>query len=82
MNRIKIFLNWLVKKSWFFSAFLFLGLFVSGNIDSKNDFFAVLILCLSLWFLESLYLKKGITNLLNKVLNLYKKCSHDIDLKN
>lgn len=82
MNRIKFFLNWLVKKSWFFSAFLFLGLFVSGNIDSKKDFFAILILCLSLWFLESLYLKKGITSLLNKVFNLYQKWSHDFDKKN
>lgn len=72
---------WLIKQSWFFSAFLFLGLFVSGTIDSKKDFFAILGLCLSLWLLESLFLKKSVTILLNKVLNLYKRWAQAVNKK-
>lgn len=63
----------LIKQSWFFSAFLFLGLIISGNVDSKNDFFATLTLCLVFWLLDSLFLKKGTTILLSKVLNNYKR---------
>ena len=74
-------ITWLIKQSWFFSAFLFLGLFVSGTIDSKKDFFAILCLCLSLWLLESLFLKKSVTILLNKVLNLYKIWAHAVNKK-
>ena len=74
-------ITWLIKQSWFFSAFLFLGLIISGNIDSRKDFFAIVILCLSLWILESLFLKKGITIILNKILSLYKRSSHDLDKK-
>jgi hypothetical protein len=65
MKRKESIINWLIKQSWFFSAFLFLGLIISGNIDSKKDFFAILTLCLSLWVLEGLFLKKGVTILLN-----------------
>lgn len=82
MKRKESIITWLTKQSWFFSAFLFLGLIISGNIDSKKDFFAILTLCLSLWVLESLFLKKRIITLLNKVLNLYKRSTHDLDKKN
>jgi hypothetical protein len=81
MKRMESIIAWLTKKSWFFSAFLFLGLIVSGNIDSEKDFFAILMLCLSLWILDTLFLKKGITILLNKVLNLYKRWAHEFDKK-
>lgn len=81
MKRKERIITWLTKQSWFFSAFLFLGLIISGNIDSKKDFFAILTLCLSLWVLESLFLKKGVIILLNKVLSLYKRSNHDLDKK-
>ena len=81
MKRKEGVITWLIKQSWFFSAFLFLGLTVSGNIDSKKDFFSILTLCLLLWVLESLFLKKRIITLLNKVLNLYKRSTHDLDKK-
>lgn len=81
MKRKESIMTWLTKQSWFFSAFLFLGLTVSGNIDSKKNFFAILTLCLSLWVLESFFLKKGIITLLNKILKLYKRSSHDLDKK-
>ena len=74
-------ITWLIKQSWFFSAFLFLGLIISGTIDSKKDFFAILGLCLSLWLLESLFLKKGVTILLHKVFDLYKRWADDVNKK-
>lgn len=82
MKRKERIINWLINQSWFFSSFLFLGLIISGNINSKKDFFAILILCLVLWILDSLFLKKDITALLNKVLNLYKRGDQDLDNKN
>lgn len=81
MKRNESFAGWLIKQSWFFSTFLFLGLIISGNIDSKKDFVAVSALCLSLWLLDFLFLKKGVTILLNKVLNIYKRLTHDFEKK-
>ena len=81
MKKDESIIGWLIKKSWFFSALLFLGLIISGNVDNEKDFFAILILCLSLWLLDSLFLKKGITSLLTKVLNLYKRWAHDFNRK-
>jgi predicted ABC-type exoprotein transport system permease subunit len=72
MKRIENILDWLIKRSWFFSASLFLGLFISGSIQNKKDFFSILIMCLILWSLDSLFIKKGINNLYIKVLNIYK----------
>jgi hypothetical protein len=78
-NKGKI--DWLFKQSWFFSAVLFVGLIITGQADSEKDFFANLIMCLSLWLLDLLILKKGITILFNKVVNLYKRWTHDFERK-
>jgi|LakMenEpi03Aug12_release.lakeMendotaPanAssembly.Ray.scaffolds.fasta_scaffold941129_1 hypothetical protein len=82
MKKNETIITRLVKQPWFFSASLFLGLIISGNVDSEKDFYAILFLCLFLWLLDSLFLKKGITILLNKVLNLYKRWTHDLVKKN
>jgi hypothetical protein len=74
-------IDWLFKQSWFFSAALFVGLIITGQADNEKDFFAILIMCLSLWLLDLLFLKKGITILFNKVVNLYKRWTHDFDRK-
>jgi hypothetical protein len=74
-------IDWLIKQSWVFSAVLFLGLIFTGQVDNEKDFFAILIMCLSLWLLDLLILKKGITILFNKVVNLYKRWTHDFDRK-
>jgi hypothetical protein len=72
MKRIENILDWLIKRSWFFSASLFLGLFISGSIQNKKDLFSILTTCLILWLFDSLFIKKGIHNLYSKVLNIYK----------
>jgi len=77
MKRIENNLDWLIKRSWFFSASLFLGLFISGSIQNKKDFFSILTTCLILWLFDSLFQKKGINNLYNKVLNSYKSWAQD-----
>jgi hypothetical protein len=82
MENIKHKLDWLIKKSWFFSASLFLGLFISGSIQNKKDFFSILTTCLILWLFDSLFLKKGINNLYNKVLNSYKSGAQDSNKEN
>jgi hypothetical protein len=74
-------IDWLIRQSWSFSAVLFVGLIVTGQVDSEKDFFAILIMCLSLWLLDLLILKKVITILFNKVVNLYKRWTHDFDRK-
>lgn len=81
MKSIKNITVWLINQSWFFSAFLFLGLLITGNIENKKDFFAILILCLVLWLLDILFLKRGVTIFLNKVLTLYKRWMTDADMK-
>jgi hypothetical protein len=81
MKRIKNITVWLINQSWFFSALLFFGLLITGNIENKKDFFAILILCLVLWMIDILFLKRGITILLNKVLILYKRWMTDFDKK-
>ncbi len=77
MENIKNKISWLIERSWFFSAFLFLGLCTAGNIQSRKDFFSVLIMCLILWVLDILFIKKGTINLLSKVLNFYKSRVQD-----
>ena len=72
MKRIENILDWLIKRSWFFSASLFLGLFISGSIQNKKDFFSILTTCLILWLFDILFIKKVIHNLYSKVLNIYK----------
>ena len=81
MKRIKNITVWLINQSWFFSAFLFLGLLITGKIENKKDFFSILILCLVLWLLDILFLKRGVTILSNKVLTLYKRWMTDFDKK-
>lgn len=81
MKSIKNITVWLINQSWFFSALLFLGLLITGNIENKKDFFAILILCLVLWLLDILFIKRGVTILLNKVLTLYKRWMTDADMK-
>jgi hypothetical protein len=81
MKRIKNITVWLINQSWFFSALLFFGLLITGNIENKKDFFSILILCLVLWMIDILFLKRGITKLLNKVLTLYKRWMTDFDKK-
>jgi hypothetical protein len=81
MRKIESIIDSIIKKSWFFSAFLFLGLIIIGKVDNKKDFFALLILCLILWLLDILLLKKGITFLLTKLLNHYKRCVHYLEKK-
>ena len=81
MKSIKNITVWLINQSWFFSAFLFLGLLITGNIENKKDFFAILSLCLVLWLLDILFLKRGVTIFLNKVLTLYKRWTTDFDKK-
>jgi hypothetical protein len=81
MKRIKNITVWLINQSWFFSALLFFGLLITGNIENKKDFFSILILCLVLWMIDILFLKRGITILLNKVLTLYKRWMTDFDKK-
>ena len=73
MKKIESLLDWLIKRSWFFSASLFLGLFISGNIQSKIEFFSTLTMCLILWLFDSLFLKKSINFLLKKVLTIFKR---------
>ena len=77
MENIKHKLDWLIKRSWFLSACLFLGLFISGNIQNKKDLFSILTTCLILWLFDSLFLKKVINNLYHKVLNSYKSGAQD-----
>lgn len=77
MKKIKKIGVWLINRSWFFSASLFLGLLILGNIQSKKDFFSTLTMCLILWLLDTLFVKKGINNLYNKVLNSYKSGFQD-----
>jgi hypothetical protein len=79
MKRLKTFTSWFIKKSWFFSVSLFFGLLISGNIASQKDLFRILILCLLVWLLDFLFLKKGIGILLNNVLNLYKSFIRDLN---
>jgi hypothetical protein len=73
MKNVEIFLDWLIKRSWFFSASLFLGLFILGNIQSKIEFFSILTMCLILWLFDSLFLKKSINVLLKKVSTIFKR---------
>jgi hypothetical protein len=73
MKKVEIYLDWLIKRSWFFSASLFLGLFISGNIQSKIEFFSILTMCLILWLFDSLFLKKTISVLLKKVSTIFKR---------
>lgn len=73
MKKIESLLDWLIKRSWFFSASLFLGLFISGNIQSKIEFFSTLTMCLILWLFDSLFLKKSINVLLKKVSTIFKR---------
>ncbi len=63
----------LIKQSWFFSAFVFLGLIISGKVHSIKDFFSILTLCLVFWLLDSLFLKKSTTLFLTKVMHSYKR---------
>ena len=81
MKRIKNITVWLINQSWFFSALLFFGLLITGNIENKKDFFSILILCLVLWMIDILFLKRGITILLNKVLTLYKRWTTNANKK-
>ncbi len=73
MRKVEIFLDWLIKRSWFFSASLFLGLSISGNIQSRIEFFSILTMCLILWLFDSLFLKKSISVLLKKVSTIIKR---------
>lgn len=73
MKKIESLVDWLIKRSWFFSASLFLGLFISGNIQSKIEFFSTLTMCLILWLFDSLFLKKSINVLLKKVSTIFKR---------
>lgn len=73
MKKIESLLDWLIKRSWFFSASLFLGLFISGNIQSKIEFFSTLTMCLILWLFDSLFLKKSINFFLKKVSTIFKR---------
>ncbi len=73
MKNVEIFLDWLIKRSWFFSASLFLGSFILGNIQSKIEFFSILTMCLILWLFDSLFLKKSINVLLKKVSTIFKR---------
>jgi hypothetical protein len=73
MENIKNKVSWLIERSWFFSASLFLGLFISGSIQNKKDLFSILIMCLILWSLDSLFIKKGIHVFLQKVSTFLKE---------
>lgn len=73
MKKVEFFIDWLIKRSWFFSASLFLGLFISGNIQSKIEFFSISNMCLILWLFDSLFLKKSINVLLKKVSTIFKR---------
>lgn len=73
MKKVEFFIDWLIKRSWFFSASLFLGLFISGNIQSKIEFFSISTMCLILWLFDSLFLKKSINVLLKKVSTIFKR---------
>ena len=73
MKRIENILDWLIKRSWFFSASLFLGLFISGSIQNKKDLFSILTTCLILWLFDSLFIKKGIHVFLQKVSTFLKE---------
>ena len=73
MKKVEFFLDWLIKRPWFWGAFLFLGLFISGNIQSKIEFFSILTMCLILWLFDSLFLKKSINVLLKKVSTIFKR---------
>jgi len=79
MKRIENILDWLIKRSWFFSACLFLGLFISGNIQNKKDLFSILTTCLILWLFDSLFIKKGIHALLQKVSTIFKRNAQDFN---
>lgn len=79
MKRIENILDWLIKRSWFFSASLFLGLFISGSIQNKKDLFSILTTCLILWLFDSLFIKKGIHVLLQKVSTIFKRKDQDFN---
>lgn len=79
MKRIENILDWLIKSSWFFSASLFLGLFISGSIQNKKDLFSILTTCLILWLFDSLFIKKGIHFLLQKVSTIFKRKDQDFN---
>lgn len=79
MKRIENILDWLIKRSWFFSASLFLGLFISGSIQNKKDLFSILTTCLILWLFDSLFIKKGIHFLLQKVSTIFKRKDQDFN---
>ncbi len=72
-HKLKHFLIQIIKQSWFFSASLFLGLIITGNIKSTKNFFATLILCLIFWLLDFLFLKKAINKLMVEIFYKYKK---------
>ncbi len=79
MKRIENILDWLIKRSWFFSASLFLGLFISGSIQNKKDLFSILTTCLILWLFDSLFIKKSIHFLLQKVSTIFKRKAQDFN---
>lgn len=71
--KLKGYINWVITQSWFFSVSLFLGLILTGNVESARDFFATLVLCLVFWIVDFLFLKKAITKIFMELLNHYKK---------
>lgn len=54
MNRIQSFVYWLIKRPWFWGAFLILNGLIPGRIKS-NQTFALIYLCLMLLVLFRLF---------------------------
>ncbi len=54
MNRIQSFVYWLIKRPWFWGAFLILNGLIPGRIKS-NKTFALIYLCLMLLVLFRLF---------------------------
>lgn len=69
-------ITWIARQSWFFALFLFLGFVVTGSIKNGNDLLEKMIICLVFWLFDFLFLKRMMTDFLRKVLDAYKKKSH------